>query len=87
MAGTVHRGISVSDYPERQLRPGAAYGSDALRKSRHALIKLAQEGVTQYPEDAGVMLLGGRDTVDEEHMVTESAIRAFYAHYRKVMEL
>jgi hypothetical protein len=51
------------------------------------VIKLAQQGVAQYPEDAGVMLLGGRGTADEEHMVTESAIRAFYAHYREVMAL
>lgn len=51
------------------------------------VIKLAQEGVAQYRDDASVLLLGGRDTADEEHMVTESAIRAFYSHYREVMEL
>ena len=31
--------------------------------------------------------MGGHDTDDTEHMVTEAAIRAFYAHYRRVMEL
>jgi len=31
--------------------------------------------------------MGGTQWQDEEHMVTESAIRAFYDYYRKVMEL
>ena len=31
--------------------------------------------------------MGGHDTADTEHMVTEVAIRAFYAHYREVMGL
>ena len=31
--------------------------------------------------------MGGHDTDDTEHMVTEVAIRAFYEHYREVMEL
>ena len=51
------------------------------------VIKLAQDGVAQYPDDVGVMLMGGRGTDDEDHMVTETAIRAFYAHYRRVMGL
>ena len=40
-------------------------------------------------QDGGAALveMGGRDTDDTEHMVTEAAIRAFYAHYRRVMEL
>jgi salicylate 5-hydroxylase large subunit len=73
---------------KRRLRQANLMSSAGLVSADDSeVIKLAQEGVAQYPEDAGVMLLGGRDTVDEEHMVTESAIRAFYAHYREVMEL
>jgi hypothetical protein len=34
-----------------------------------------------------LMLMGGRGTADETHMVTEVALRAFYKHYRSVMEL
>jgi salicylate 5-hydroxylase large subunit len=51
------------------------------------VIKLAHDGVAAHPEDRGVLLMGGRGTGDEEHMVTETAVRAFYAHYRKVMDL
>jgi hypothetical protein len=31
--------------------------------------------------------MGGRDVVNEPHMITETAIRGFYQHYRSVMEL
>ena len=34
----------------------------------------------------GLLEMGGRGTDDEDHMVTEAAIRAFYKHYREVME-
>jgi salicylate 5-hydroxylase large subunit len=51
------------------------------------VMKFSQAGVGPYPEGAGVMEMGGRDWKDEEHMVTESVIRAFYAYYRQVMEI
>ena len=51
------------------------------------VLKMAQEGVTEYIEDQAILRMGGDTTHDEEHMVTEAAIRAFYKHYRKVMEL
>ncbi|MFP6816862.1 MAG: aromatic ring-hydroxylating dioxygenase subunit alpha [Pseudomonadales bacterium] len=73
---------------QRRLRQANLMSSAGLVSADDSeVIKLAQQGVAQYPEDAGVMLLGGRGTADEEHMVTESAIRAFYAHYREVMAL
>ena len=31
--------------------------------------------------------MGGREVQDEEHMVTETAIRGFYQYYRRVMEI
>ena len=31
--------------------------------------------------------MGGRDTENTDHGVTESAIRAFYKYYAQVMEL
>jgi salicylate 5-hydroxylase large subunit len=49
------------------------------------VIKLNQDGVARHRGDAGVLLMGGRDTSDTQHMVTETALRAFYAHYRLVM--
>jgi salicylate 5-hydroxylase large subunit len=72
----------------RRLRQANLMSSAGLVSADDSeVIKLAQDGVSQYADDAGVMLLGGRDTADEEHMVTESAIRAFYTHYREVMGL
>ncbi len=51
------------------------------------VIKLAQDGIEQGGAGKGIMLMGGRGTDDEPHMVTEVALRAFYRHYREVMEL
>ncbi len=51
------------------------------------IIKLAQDGLKHYPGGDAILEMGGRDTLDEEHMVTETAIRAFYKYYRQVMEL
>jgi salicylate 5-hydroxylase large subunit len=51
------------------------------------VIKLAQDGIEQDPTGRAVLLMGGRDTHDTEHMVTEAAVRAFYRHYRDVMQL
>jgi hypothetical protein len=51
------------------------------------VMKFSQAGVGPYPEEAGVMEMGGRDWKDEQHMVTESVIRAFYAYYRQVMDI
>ena len=51
------------------------------------IIKLAQDGIEQNDEQRAVILMGGRDTNDTQHMVTETAVRAFYRHYRNVMGL
>ena len=51
------------------------------------VMKFSQEGVVPYQRDEGIMEMGGLGTSEEEHMVTESAIRGFYGYYRKVMGL
>ncbi len=51
------------------------------------VIKMAQDGLMHYPDESALIEMGGRETHDEEHMVTEAAIRAFYKHYRAVMEI
>jgi len=51
------------------------------------IIKLAQDGLRPYPNETALFEMGGRDTHDEEHMVTETAIRAFYKYYRQVMDV
>ena len=50
-------------------------------------MKMSQEGVRIRTEAQGLLEMGGRETQDEDHMVTEVALRAFYRHYREVMEL
>jgi len=49
------------------------------------VMESAQSGVSRYPDKAAVLEMGGRDTADAPHMVTEVAIRAFYKHYKQVM--
>jgi salicylate 5-hydroxylase large subunit len=51
------------------------------------MVKYLQNGVVPYPEASTVLEMGGRDWRDEPHIITESAIRAFYDYYRKVMDL
>src|SRR4051812_21237466 len=53
------------------------------------VMRLAQLGFESTADDGldAVVEMGGRDLEDTEHMVTEAAIRAFYAHYRKVLDL
>jgi salicylate 5-hydroxylase large subunit len=51
------------------------------------VMRLSQDGVSVDPRRAGVAEMGGRGTEDQDHMVTEVAIRAFYEHYRRVMDL
>jgi salicylate 5-hydroxylase large subunit len=73
---------------QRRLRQANLMSSAGLVSADDSeVIKLAQDGVVQYPDDAGVLLMGGRERENENHMVTETALRAFYAHYREVMDL
>ncbi len=51
------------------------------------IMALSQRSIASYTSDSGVLEMGGRDWKDEEHMVTECALRAFYDYYRRVMEL
>ena len=48
---------------------------------------LAQQGLRASPDASAVVEMGGVDTDDTEHMVTEAAVRAFYGYYREVMGL
>ncbi|HEV2364740.1 MAG TPA: aromatic ring-hydroxylating dioxygenase subunit alpha [Caulobacteraceae bacterium] len=51
------------------------------------VMDLAQRGIRQDEDRAAVVEMGGRGTEDQDHIVTETAIRAFYAYYRQVMGL
>ena len=48
---------------------------------------LSQAGIDCDDDAACVVEMGGRTVRNEPHMVTETAIRGFYQHYRSVMEL
>jgi hypothetical protein len=50
-------------------------------------MKLSQDGLAPYEDAVGVIEMDGSGTENTEHMVTEVAIRAFYAYYRQVMGL
>ena len=47
-------------------------------------MEMCQKGIAANPDHAAFLELGGRDCEHADHMVTESAIRAFYKHYRAV---
>lgn len=51
------------------------------------VMRLSQDGVAIDDSMSSMTEMGGRDTADADHMVTEAAIRAFYAYYRDVMGL
>jgi salicylate 5-hydroxylase large subunit len=72
----------------RRLRQANLMGAAGLVSGDDSeVLKLTQDGVSHYQEDRAVMLLGGTGTADEDHMVTEASIRAFYKYYREVMAL
>jgi salicylate 5-hydroxylase large subunit len=49
------------------------------------VMKLSQAGVSPHPHGTGLFEMGGYDTDNTDHMVTEAAIRAFYDYYCHVM--
>ena len=51
------------------------------------VLKMSQDSIAFYPEEDGLFEMGGRGTEDHDHIVTETAIRAFYKVYREVMGL
>jgi len=51
------------------------------------VMELAQRGIQCDPTNSALVEMGGRGREDENHIVTETAIRAFYDYYRKAMSL
>lgn len=49
------------------------------------VLALTARGVAIDPAAQSVVQMGGRDTTSCDHVVTEVGVRAFYAHYRRVM--
>jgi salicylate 5-hydroxylase large subunit len=72
----------------RRLRQANLMGPAGLVSADDSeVLKISQDGVAAYNRSVGVVEMGGRETEDQDHMVTESAIRAFYKHYRHVLGL
>jgi salicylate 5-hydroxylase large subunit len=51
------------------------------------VLAMSQQGLEQHPQQQLLAEMGGRDVQDQQHMITEVAIRAFYKHYIEVMGL
>lgn len=48
-------------------------------------LEMCHKGLLEHPDESAVVELGGRDFRNENHMVTETAIRGMYQHYREIM--
>jgi salicylate 5-hydroxylase large subunit len=51
------------------------------------VIEWSQEGFSQKPAHRTLVEMGGVDTEETDHMVTESLIRGMYSYWRQVMEI
>jgi anthranilate 1,2-dioxygenase large subunit len=71
-----------------RLRQGNLMGpSGFLGLEDNEAMKFVQEGVRRSSTDKGVLKLGGTSEGTANTLITESAIRAMYRHYREVMGL
>jgi hypothetical protein len=48
-------------------------------------LEMCHKGFLEHPDESALLEMGGRDCRNENHMVTESAIRGFYKYYREIM--
>jgi salicylate 5-hydroxylase large subunit len=51
------------------------------------VLEMQHRAAAQFPEAEGVIEMGGVETGNQEHHVTEVPVRAFWRHYREVMGL
>ncbi len=71
-----------------RLRQGNLMGpSGFLGLEDNEALKFVQQGVERSVSDTSYVGLGGAEEGTAYHIVTESAIRSLYRHYRAVMEL
>jgi anthranilate 1,2-dioxygenase large subunit len=71
-----------------RLKQGNLMGpSGFLGLEDNEAIKFVQEGVRRSPTDLGILKLGGESEGTSTTLISESAIRAMYRHYREVMSL
>ena len=51
------------------------------------IIEMSQQGFLAAPDEAALVIMGGREIAPTDHMVTETAIRGMYHYWREVMGL
>jgi salicylate 5-hydroxylase large subunit len=73
----------------RRVRHANLFGPSGYVSADDAeVIRMAQSGFSEGPEDmSALMLMGGREVESAQHMATETAIRGMYRYYREVMGL
>jgi anthranilate 1,2-dioxygenase large subunit len=78
----------TEEMTRHRLRQGNLMGpSGFLGLEDNEAIKFVQEGVRRSPTDKGVLKLGGTSEGTATTLISESAIRAMYRHYREEMGL
>ena len=81
----------ADDTPEmtrRRLRQANLFGPAGMVSADDGeVVELSQVGFTQHPDYQTVTELGGVESGNTDHMVTETLIRGMYGYYRKVMGL
>jgi salicylate 5-hydroxylase large subunit len=71
---------------ERRLRQANLFGPAGFVSADDGeVIELSQEGFMQDGDFSTLCELGGVDTADSDHMVTETLIRGMYKYWRQVM--
>ena len=71
-----------------RLRQGNLMGpSGFLGLEDNEAIKFVQDGLRRSTSEHSTIALGGEEEGTAHHLITESAIRSMYRHYRDVMEL
>ena len=51
------------------------------------VLEFSQKGARPYPDHEGVLEMGGTETDDQQHHITEVPVRAFWRRYRNEMGL
>ena len=70
----------------RRLRQANLFGPGGFVSADDGeVIEFSQQGFRGSPNEAALVTMGGRSTEPTDHMITEAAIRAMYAYWRKVM--
>ena len=72
----------------RRLRQANLVGTSGYVSMDDAeVLEFSQKGARPYPDSQGVLEMGGLDTEDQDHHITEVPVRAFWRYYRSVMGL